>query len=635
MRKSHHALVLLLVLCLLIQPLTVSAFEFETPETAAELIEAVPDKTALAADIDIPTEDETLGKLVWYNNFDETDASTATYAAGAYTAGSYSSSLELVENPDSEKTGKALKVTQTSAHGGYQVDFTDNLSTPGDYTVLVDIYVPEESTASGFWTHFIGVCYDGKSSDPNLWNGGSYVKGTGAWYTYKETFQLPGNNLTEESLKAYTQYVLHKNCNGEVYYIDNVRIYCNAYKSAVRPAEYDKNYSQLVYFENFAPDNDFENLTNFKLASTMSEPSVYAGYYAVGNANVEDRVTTYGFELGYADGDDSFRFLDENRSLLSGKVTFYAEIYSQDSDKAYWSVVSKRTSNAGNWSGWGGGVITPRQTKTAKANTSTKLYFDSIALLSTDTHFGAFNTSNQSGAYARAIGVYIQPSNALWLVDSEGESTYSVASGETYTFPTTFNGTKVYTWTLPDGSDYYKAGETVNIADVAGMTWQVSQTVDIDFDDSVSVRTSGVTGIRFKPKIDLASRVNADEIGFLATRDTLFNAQFEGKDENFVLDNEAAQNGKSCVIVRIAKDDIQKYIIEEDGVAAFNALVVGVPMQKETLTEMLHLRSYVTIGNATYYSAVRKESIYSAAKKLTGYEDNEYIQQIIDTCENN
>ena len=107
MRKSHHALVLLLVLCLLIQPLSVSAFEFETPETAAELIEAVPGKTALAADIDIPTEDETLGKLVWYNNFDETDASTATYAVGAYTAGSYSSSLELVENPDSEKTGKA------------------------------------------------------------------------------------------------------------------------------------------------------------------------------------------------------------------------------------------------------------------------------------------------------------------------------------------------------------------------------------------------------------------------------------------------------------------------------------------------------------------------------------------------
>ena len=415
--------------------------------------------------------------------------------------------------------------------------------------------------------------------------------------------------------------MLHKNCNGEVYYIDNVRVYCNAYKSAVRPAEYDKNYGQLVYFENFAPDNDFENLTNFKLASTMPEPSVYAGYYAVGNANVEDRVTTYGFELGYADGDDSFRFLDENRSLLSGKVTFYAEIYSKDTDKGYWSVVSGRTSGVGNWTTWGNSnVITPWQVKTAKANTSTKLYFDSIALLSTDTHFGAFNTSNQSGAYARAIAIYIQPSNALWLVDSEGENrTYSVASGEAYTFPTTFNGAKVYTWTLADSSDYYKAGETVNIADVAGKTWQVSQTVDIDFDDSVSVRTSGVTGIRFKTKIDLASRINANEIGFLATRDTLFNAQFEGKDENFVLDNEAAQNGKSCVIVKIAKDDIQKYIIEEDGTAAFNALVVGVPMQKETLTEMLHLRSYVTIGNATYYSAVRKESIYSAAKKLTGY----------------
>lgn len=54
-------------------------------------------------------------------------------------------------------------------------------------------------------------------------------------------------------------------------------------------------------------------------------------------------------------------------------------------------------------------------------------------------------SNNWRTEYCRAIAVYIQPSNALWLVDSEGESTYSVASGETYTFPTTFNGTKVYT----------------------------------------------------------------------------------------------------------------------------------------------------------------------------------------------
>ena len=100
-------------------------------------------------------------------------------------------------------------------------------------------------------------------------------------------------------------------------YIDNVRIYCNAYKSAARPAAYDKTYGQLVYFENFAPNNDFENLTNITIAPTMPALSSCAGYYAVGSGDVGDRVRTYGFEVGYADGDDSFRLLDESRSLLS------------------------------------------------------------------------------------------------------------------------------------------------------------------------------------------------------------------------------------------------------------------------------------------------------------------------------
>ena len=357
MKKTKRFVVMLLALCLTVSCLPVGAFDFEMPETAGEMPETNLVSSALNAAIDIPTEDETLGTLVWYNNF-ETDAATATYSVGAYTAGAYQeggvakSTLEIADNPDTGKTGKALKITQTDLNGGYQVTFTDKLSTPGVYTLLVDIYVPEDgtSTASGFWTHFVADKDDGTSTDPNKWNGGDYVKGTGTWYTYQETFSLPEGTPGKSPVKAYTQYILHKSTSNQVYYIDNVRIYCNAYKSAARPAAYDKTYGQLVYFENFAPNNDFENLTNIKIAPTMPAPSACAGYYAVGSGDVGDRVRTYGFEVGYADGDNSFRFLDESRSLLSGKVTFYAEIYSKDSDKDYFSVVSERTSNAGNWS---------------------------------------------------------------------------------------------------------------------------------------------------------------------------------------------------------------------------------------------------------------------------------------------
>lgn len=899
MKKSKRFVVMLLVLCLTVSCLPVGAFDFEMPETAGEMPETNLVSSALNADIDIPTEDETLGTLVWYNNFDETDAASATYSVGAYTAGAYQeggvakSTLEIADNPDTEKTGKALKITQTAAHGGYQVTFTDKLSTPGVYTLLVDIYVPEDGTASGFWTHFVADRYNGTSTDPNQWNGGAYVKGTGAWYTYQETFTLPGNNLTEESLKAYTQYILHKDSSNQVYYIDNVRIYCNAYKSAARPAAYDKTYGQLVYFENFAPNNDFENLTNITIAPTMPAPSSCAGYYAVGSGDVGDRVRTYGFEVGYADGDDSFRLLDESRSLLSGKVTFYAEIYSKDSDKNYWSVVSKRTSNAGNWSGWGGGVITPWQTKTAKANTYTKLYFDSLALLSTDTRFGAFNLSDQSGAYARAIGVYLQPdnafwltsdesgadrtftvipgetytfpaefngkavskwavganlyaagetveksaiaaktaypfeypetydetygqlvfysgfhlsdapfvneieelspikgltvmqntyngiavvggrtafsakggafgnggyagigitssdgqlwkyedgtvvtgrvvaftdyyydiaesedfnkkdslfvrytpsddsiyalseakksewlttrtpesymaagdggayerfnrktglssftigrsgnadklhfdnikvyvkpNNALWLVDAEGGNrTFEVVSAETYTFPAAFNGVNVRTW--KNGDTTYKAGEAVALADVAGKTWTVGATTDVAFADAVSVRTSGTPGIRFKATLDLATRAdeNFTEVGFMATRDTHYTNAFDASADSFILANPNAANAKLCTVVRKSGSDLNRYLTENDGELAFNALVVGVPENAAYLTENLHLRAFVVCGGVTYYSAVKTDSVYGAVKRVSAdpnYENDPYIQRIIELCE--
>ncbi|MGI6195513.1 MAG: hypothetical protein ACOYIO_00310 [Eubacteriales bacterium] len=529
MKKTKRFVVMLLVLCLTVSCLPVGAFDFEMPETAGEMPETNLVSSALNAAIDIPTEDETLGTLVWYNNFDETDAATATYSAGAYTAGAYQeggvdkSTLEIADNPDTEKTGKALKITQTAAHGGYQVTFTDKLSTPGVYTLLVDIYVPEDgmSTASGFWTHFEADRYNGTTIDPNEWHGGDYVKGTGAWYTYQETFSLPGNNLTEESLKAYKRYILHKSTSDHVYYIDNVRIYCNAYKSAARPAAYDKTYGQLVYFENFAPNNDFENLTNIKIAPTMPAPSACAGYYAVGSGDVGDRVRTYGFEVGYADGDNSFRFLDESRSLLSGKVTFYAEIYSKDSDKDYFSVVSERTSNAGNWSAWGGGVITPWDGKTAKANTYTKLYFESFDLLSTDTRFGTFNSANQSGAYARAIGVYFLPDNELWLTsDAAGSDRVLVKiDNDTYTLPSEIAGKTVFDWT--DGSKVWVAGESAAKADVAGKTlYPISvQTAPASYDATYGQliyfdNFSGKTGFTNLADIKLANYADANKKHF-------------------------------------------------------------------------------------------------------------------------
>lgn len=375
-----------------------------------------------------------------------------------------------------------------------------------------------------------------------------------------------------------------------------------------------------------AGKTDFTNIADIKLTDfKYVAKQTFDGFTTLKCGQSPLSPNVVGIEVMPSDGAN---WVYTDGKAMTGKISIYAELYVD-----YDSLPGRFTVGApGN--GWGAYNTTWTLDKNTLSARNWGMIRSVPLSLAEYTNIGAVS-NNWRTEYCRAIAVYIQPSNALWLIDSNGDNrAYEIASDETYTFPTNFNGVDVLTW--KNGTTTYAAGATVEISAIAGKTWQVGETVGLAFDDSVSVRTSGVTGIRFKTKIDLASRINANEIGFLATRDTLFNAQFEGKDENFVLDNEAAQNGKSCVIVRIAKDDIQKYIIEEDGVAAFNALVVGVPMQKETLTEMLHLRSYVTIGNATYYSAVRKESIYEAAKKISessGYQDNDYIKNILSICE--
>lgn len=257
-----------------------------------------------------------------------------------------------------------------------------------------------------------------------------------------------------------------------------------------------------------------------------------------------------------------------------------------------------------------------------------------ITIGENDERFGIniYNTTANS-FYCRSLAVYVKPDNALWLIDSNGDNrAYEIASDETYTFPTNFNGADVLTW--KNGTTTYAAGETVSIADIAGKTWQVGETVGLAFDDSVSVRVSGTPGIRFKTNLNLAAYTNADEIGFLATRNKHFVEQFGGLDENLVLTNEKVNNTKYCAHASVSAANI---VDTGDGeTASFNAVVINVPERKATLTETLHLRSYVTCGGVTYYSAVRKESIYEAAKKISessGYQDNDYIKNILSICE--
>lgn len=417
---------------------------------------------------------------------------------------------------------------------------------------------------------------------------------------------------------------------------------------AAAPAEYDENYGQLVWFDNFSGDTGFTNIADINLASYIATTATaQAGYSALPAQKKEFNHHWYEIERN----GDIWKYTDNNN--LSGDITIYAEIYNALGDTVSLNTVVKvkddtdatcqrKGKNYKNmekqWGHWGiydtpWGVKSPSDGKLQPQDWTT-VYTWPITIGENDERFGIniYNTTANS-FYARSLAVYVKPDNALWLIDSNGNNrTYEVASGETYTFPTNFNGTDVLTW--KNGTTTYAAGETVSIADIAGKTWQVGETVGLAFDDSVSVRVSGTPGIRFKTNLNLAAYTNAKEIGFLATRNKHFVEQFGGLDENLVLTNEKVNNTKYCAHASVSAANI---VDTGDGeTASFNAVVINVPERKATLTETLHLRSYVTCGGVTYYSAVRKESIYEAAKKISqssGYQNNDYIKKILSICE--
>ena len=167
---------------------------------------------------DIPTEDKELGTLIWYNNFDKNDAQHATYAAQGikFDCNGVSSNTAVVDNPDSAKGGKALKVTPTGAHGGYAVSFPKLLKEPGTYTFMADIYMPNGNKIDP-WIRFETKDADGNSSDPNFWEGEKQVKNTDGWYTWSVTMSVTSSQMIGD-------YSVRK-ASAEEYYIDNVRIY--------------------------------------------------------------------------------------------------------------------------------------------------------------------------------------------------------------------------------------------------------------------------------------------------------------------------------------------------------------------------------------------------------------------------
>ena len=160
--------------------------------------------------------------------------------------------------------------------------------------------------------------------------------------------------------------------------------------------------------------------------------------------------------------------------------------------------------------------------------------------------------------------------------------------------------------------------------------------------DETSIRTSGVSGIRFNVLFNKAAALTGDEIGFMVTRDKYFTDSTicGGEDSRFILANDKLNTPQtvSTGIAYSAEQNINHLREDISGeTVSFAATLCGIPQNAAFYKELLHVRAYVKKDGITYYGNATAKSLYEAAlayKAAHPEDENAFIQSIIDTAEN-
>ena len=241
-----------------------------------------------------------------------------------------------------------------------------------------------------------------------------------------------------------------------------------------------------------------------------------------------------------------------------------------------------------------------------------RVYRKGVVTVTYDTNApaGAKATKTVAADTNRGVGTGYYLSSDIPAVDAEG---YEFAG-----------------WALkPDAS----ASETVSTINLTGDTtvyavW-VNKNAPIT-SDKTSIRTSGITGIRFKASVynKILTSEDDTEIGFLVTR-SIYSDYMESDYNGLTLD--MASDGLALKGAAYAKTDGEVTVnhISDDGdgvYSSFTACMTGIP--KGYYTENILVRPYVTLGDVTYYGQTKEKSLYEAAKDYNG-EDNQTVNDII------
>ncbi len=277
--KKVFAKVFALALCSLLC-FSASALELESVESAQENVSA-GEETALQSEVTYPSEHETYGTLIYYNDFSSFNSATdATYLNTDFLGdiqfklfanGNGTTHTGAVVNDPADVNNKVYKVTYAdSPYSRVELEPTKKLNIQGNYTVVFDVNVSELTTVN-FQTMF----YYGSKENDRAYS--EHTKtASPSWIrdaaSATVTFS-PNNGRYYKNI-----YIINSSGDTGTFYVDNVRVY---YKKVINADRGDLPSGVAVNVINKGGYSTKSFSNPYVVPSEMYElPEVYAYGYA-------------------------------------------------------------------------------------------------------------------------------------------------------------------------------------------------------------------------------------------------------------------------------------------------------------------------------------------------------------------
>ena len=323
MKKSLAFLIvaaMLAVLCLGAQ-----ALELETVETPQESA-ASGEQTALKGEIDITSpsalKNPSYGTLIYYNDFDGYESTTVgnlttghTYVGGilegntvALNGGNANLSI-AVDPADETKTNQVLKVYELGGYARANLKFGTHLTNIGNYTIVMDIYVPSNNTSADI-NALVYINDDGNSHSVYNFN----ATARDAWNADKAAggFQVleaadAGASNSGKGKCFDNVYLCDRRgtiASGSIYYIDNLRVYYTPRAKAVYNVNLPEGQAKAYNMKT-------STSTAYAAFSTVSE------YVNIGSATPELFIPGYTFMGWYNSEGTRVSYITEHSELTA------------------------------------------------------------------------------------------------------------------------------------------------------------------------------------------------------------------------------------------------------------------------------------------------------------------------------